>query len=684
MSQIEEQNHERSYLDCLSILPNRGFGGSGVANSGVHARSEKEFFIDGPLAVGALEAAEWFKDKIDTNPDNSKRFFLFLVGAPGNGKSHIASSLQQNLIPVSKKNKKKHFRKHEYTSSANQKVVVINDATIPATNEIGLIIPNSLIVDINLAITENQLLLVNVNRGILYEELQADQSNGFARGVVSWLSEVQEPSFGPEWSGVESNEIVDSALRSLKVNNSATGLEVNLLAVHVDRYSMLEASPTVNSFGKNGDEFPSMASSYRVKRFRQRDKTFCSGTAVGQLLTKFFSENHFPPPSPVESSLIDPFTANLENFRIEEFRSGFQNILRAAELVSSQKLTYRELWGAVVSSVIGFENEPLRWLRDNQPPAEMGRERLDAMMRLASCRAHQSLFGAARVGVDADLQFVRTPITVLTGKIDPAFDAVPGVNNPETGIGGWAGFVLDAFQAKSEGESVLLALKGLLEESHDFAAKSVTKFDIQLDEVITQAIDGSTRWLNDNEKRFVVAWYGEYLIRLYALSKGIPAYRSEVSMFLDVRVQAQSSSSLEGAAASALRTLLLPYYSEDPDNRSVFLPLFDGRTEPVVERTERPKLVLKAHDRIDFEVDTRGDALIVELKSDGMPVGKVSLDFALFREAMACVGNHAGYTELAGSLTPRIERFRSSLLHKQLGAGFFAVDGPQLIRITQD
>ena len=67
-----------------------------------------------------------------------------------------------------------------------------------------------------------------------------------------------------------------------------------------------------------------------------------------------------------------------------------------------------------------------------------------------------------------------------------------------------------------------------------------------------------------------------------------------------------------------------------------------------------------------------------------MPVGKVSLDFALFREAMACVGNHAGYTELAGSLTPRIERFRSSLLHKQLGAGFFAVDGPQLIRITQD
>ena len=682
MSQVEERVHKRSYLDCLSILPNRGFGGAEVADSGVHERSEKEFFITGPLAVGASEAAEWFKHKINTSPENSKRFFLFLVGAPGNGKSHIASSLQQNLTPVSKKNKKKHFRKHEYTSSANQKVVVINDATIPAISENGSVIANSLMVDIDLAITENQLLLVNVNRGILYEELQANQASGFARGVVSWLSEVHEPSFGPEWLRAVSNEKVESALRSLKVNNSVTGLEVNLLAVHVDRYSMLEAAPAVDSFEQSSNEFPSMAKPYRVKRLRQRDKTFCSSTTVGQLLAKFFSEDHFSPPSEVESSLVDPFAANLENFRIEEFRSGFQNILRAAELVSSQKLTYRELWGAVVLSVIGFENEPIKWLNENQPPADIGREKLDAMMRLASCRAHQSLFGAARVGVDADPQFVRTPITVLTEKIDPAFDAVPGIN--ESGIGGWAGFVLDAFQAQSEGESILIALKGLLEESQDFASKSITKFDLQLDDVITQAIDGSTRWLLDNEKQFVVAWYGEYLIRLYALSKGIPAYRSEVSSFLDVRVEAQTSSALERAAASALRTLLLPFYSEDPANRPVLLPLFDGRTEPVVERTEKPKLVLKAHDRIDFSVATRGDALTVELKCDGVSVGKVPLDFALFREAMACVGNHPGFTDLAASLTPRIERFRSSLLHEKPRDGFFAVNGPQLIKIVQD
>jgi hypothetical protein len=83
-------------------------------------------------------------------------------------------------------------------------------------------------------------------------------------------------------------------------------------------------------------------------------------------------------------------------------------------------------------------------------------------------------------------------------------------------------------------------------------------------------------------------------------------------------------------------------------------------------------------------VATRGDALTVELKCDGISVGKVPLDFALFREAMACVGNHAGYTDLADSLTPRIERFRSSMLHEKPIAGYFAVNGPQLIKIVQD
>jgi hypothetical protein len=111
---------------------------------------------------------------------------------------------------------------------------------------------------------------------------------------------------------------------------------------------------------------------------------------VGQLLGKFFSEKHFPLPSDSGNALVDPFAANIENFRTEEFRSGFQNILRSAELVSSHKLTYRELWGAVVTSVVGSEIDPQRWLHDNQPPAEVGKARLKAFMMLASCRAHQS------------------------------------------------------------------------------------------------------------------------------------------------------------------------------------------------------------------------------------------------------------------------------------------------------
>lgn len=684
MSQMNKRQNSRSYHECLAILPNRGFGGAQVADSGVQNHNEKEFFIDGRLAVGASEASDWFHEKTVRTPDESKRYFLFLVGAPGNGKSHIASALQRDLTPISKKSRRKHFRKHEYLSSTNQKVVVINDATIPAVGSDGSVLSNSLVRDIDAALKENHLLLVNVNRGIIYEELQADQTDGFARRIVNWLSEVHAPDFGDGWevnADTKENGRNDSALRSLNVINSSNGLEASVLAVHVDRYSMLEEAPTVNKFGI-GYDFPSMGNNYSVKRFRSRTKEFCSTTTAGILLSEFFSEAHFPSPKPDEALLIDPFSANVENFRIEEFRAGFQNLLRASEIVSSQKLTYRELWGAIVSSIIGVEIDPINWLIENQPPAELGRNRLDKMMLLASCRAHQSLFGVARVGLEGKPQFSRTPISILTGRIDPAFDAVPGTNDSESA--GWASAVLDAFQAQSEGESILLALKGLLDESNDFASKAITEFDLQLDEVITQALDGTVSWLSDSEKQFVVAWYGEYLIRLYAVARGIPAFRSEISKYLDVRVEAQSSSALEASAASALRTLLLPYYSEDPSNRPVLLPLFEGRTEPIVDRTEKPKLVLKVHDRIDFEVSTRGDAINVHLKSEGVSMGRIPLDFALFREAFACVGNHAGYTELAESLTPRIERFRSSMLLDKQTAVFVSVNGPQLTKIFKD
>ncbi len=682
MSSVEKFGH--SYLDALKLLPNRGFGGVGVADSGVSDSADSDFFVKGPLATGALEALNWFSRNIASN-DPKVCSFLFLVGAPGNGKSHIASEVQRDLVEIGNRTLLKHHRKHNFKHQNGRTVTIVNDATIPTVDNEGVAQDRSLISDIETALENREFLLANVNRGILFEELQASAEESIGRSIVRWLSgsAQSEVSFGWTQKAREANqERDDDAIGAIVFANSSLNVEVHVLAVRVDSYSMLEVAPSVSDIGNELSSFPQMESSYKIKRFNQRTIEYCESTAAGLLLSQFFDPFHFHEPEAQMKELVDPFAANLENFRHREFRRGFQNILRAAELVASQKLTYRELWGAISVAMVGTHPMPTEWLLDSQPVAEPGRQRLNGLMKLASCRTHQSIFGAPQVEIGINSTGVKTPTTTLTANIDPAIDAVPG--EIRQGSFGWAGLVLEAFQAQAEGESILAAFEQLLEDHGDSAVAAITEFDRILDREITASLDGQNEWLKDHEKQFLVAWYGEYLLRFYALSHGIPAFSVEVQKLTDAWVDARRDGSLEMDTERSIRTLLLPYYSQDSDTRPVFLPIFNSRTEPIVNRTETPKLVLRTREQLDIKVDTYGDSIFIELRSAQEIVGKMALDFALLREALTCVDNHPGHTELAESLTPRIERFRSSMLHNRASNGYYMVYGQKNSRITRD
>ncbi len=673
-----------AYLDALSLLPNRGFGGIGVADSGVADSAESDFFVKGPLATGALEALRWFNKCIASNNPQICSF-LFLVGAPGNGKSHIASEVQRDLTEIGNRTPLKHHRKHEFKHKSGRKVSIVNDATIPATDIHGVAQQSSLVSDIESALENHEFLLANVNRGILFEELQASPDESLGRSIVEWLSGSRQPlvSLGWQQKPQESrDERSDDAIGSIIFVNSTLNFEVHVLAVRVDSYSMLEVAPHVSNIEYESVSFPYMESSYKVKRFNQRTIEYCESTAAGILLNQFFSPSHFNEPVEQLENLVDPFAGNLENFRSSGFRQGFLNVLRAAELVASHKLTYRELWGAISVAMIGTHAKPVEWLYENQPILDSGRQRLNDLMKLASCRTHQSVFGAPQVEIGINYTGVKTPTTVLTANVDPAIDAIPG--ELRQGSNGWAGFVLEAFQAQAEGESILAALEQLLEEHEDLAHSVITTFDRILDKEITESLNGQNQWLADHEKQFLVAWYGEYLLRLYALSHGVPAFSVEVQKLTDAWVDARREGSLEMDTERSIRTLLLPYYSQDSDTKPVFLPIFNSRTEPIVNRTETPKLVLRTRDQLNLKVDTYGDSIFIELHSGQEVVGKMSLDFALLREALTCVDNHSGQTELAESLTPRIERFRSSMLHNKGSNGYYMVYGRNNSRITRD
>ena len=87
--------------------------------------------------------------------------------------------------------------------------------------------------------------------------------------------------------------------------------------------------------------------------------------------------------------------------------------------------------------------------------------------------------------------------------------------------------------------------------------------------------------------------------------------------------------------------------------------------------------------QLDYLPHTLGDSLVIELWSH-VCVGQIVLDFPLLREALTSVGNFAGYTELAASLTPRIERLRSTMLKSgKPNNGYFVVSGPQVVEVSR-
>ena len=147
MSLANGVGNNLNYFDALDLLPLRGFAGSLVANPGTDPDSG--FFVDGEYASGAHAAAEWLESKIAIPPDSAMRYMLFLVGAPGNGKSHIASQIQRGLQEIGPhRSSNIHHRMHEYQHGSGQQLTIINDATIPPHSNGGAMDRSALINDI--------------------------------------------------------------------------------------------------------------------------------------------------------------------------------------------------------------------------------------------------------------------------------------------------------------------------------------------------------------------------------------------------------------------------------------------------------------------------------------------------------------------------------------------------------
>lgn len=637
----------QTYADGLRALPQRSFGGAGVA-----VRPDDwppdPFWPTGSSSPAADELLDWMRTRIIRG---SQPVLGFLVGGPGNGKSFLTSNFVAGLEEVSPEGDGLAHRTYRYRIGGAD-LVLVNDATIHRSDAR----PSPLVADINEAVEGPHHLLANVNRGILYEELSKSEDSSPGRMVVQWL----EGSFSADSMGWRLNPLHDEQyFRSARLL-APSGRSIILVSVNMDACSLFEQRPGTE-FDPVEDGVEARIEGYRIERLNRRDEGFSDLTSGGSLI-KAFVEG-FPSPEVVET-FLDPFAANLESLAQPKVRTGVCTILRGAEVASSKRLTYRELWGAISLLILGDLTErfpgadPQEWLAMHQPQGSDVIQRLEATAALAGLRFHQALFRARPFAAGGPSN-ASSPVTRLTQLVDPVIDARPG-KRLASGAG-WADPVLDAFSAQALGESPLEGLRRGV-DADDAVLDAITDIETALDAVVMEALASDE--LADSRRRALISWYGEYLLRLYATANGLPAFSEELNVWTRIWQAAHRGDPLPEDADRALHTLLLPAHDPHGPARALVLPAFDARTVPVSESVDEPKLVLAlSPDRWGLSCREDGDQLFIQLREMAEPVVELELDFPVLREAMSCQAGHVGITEYANVASPRLERFRATLLN---------------------
>jgi hypothetical protein len=604
-------------------------------------------------AAGVDESIEWLLEPSDVPK------MLFLVGGPGAGKSHAASSAVNGLEPLDEL--QSDLANRTYTYNLGDRLLrLVNDATITSLEYRD----NPLANEMRRAVREHETMLACVNRGVLVEELAGlsvdEDAKGTAdRAILSWLSSPINYAQGLTSEDEQDGPVVitTNSEKFLVTASLRDGVReiARLAVVNLDACSLLELSPAVRIVPTfSGLERELVPSPYKVTRYKERHKLKPHETPAGALFAETFAavvaEND-------ASSGRDPFAANVMSMGSEAAQAGLLAVLRASEIVTGSNYTFRDLWGVIGRTLIGDAAQQLGWggtrktVEALQIKSVSALDRFASLQKLASYRYSQAVFG---VGDDTagSVRAPRDAITRRTSLVDPARDSIPGRFDPKSSTSGWSTPISDAFSGPVESGSPLDTLCELLSESDAFQSV-VQPFDRELDSAYVAAVQDPR--VGESQRAASVAWYGRYLSRLYAVSSGISAFRGEVDEW---SLAWTMSPTLPSSLDSCLRTLIRPARGiESPPA----IPALASRVEPIIGDNAQPRI---ARTSGTFELQTQrdGDSLLLRIVEAASISPWIPLDFPLVRHAASCTAGAIGLTEVADATSPRLERFRSTQL----------------------
>lgn len=646
------ESDDETGASFLQMLWDRSYGGTEVAAvpSGRSAGS-----VDALAPAGVAEVSEWFQAELRRG-ERSVPVALFLVGGPGGGKSAAAAKIVQEyelldrVSPLAE-------RKYSYKTGRG-KLVVVNDATIPGDRSGG-----SLVADINEALSDRSDVLVCANRGVLVDELSSVDSRTKSPGEVllSWINSNVAGSSETDLDQeaqvlhVSAETATDGDfVRGGRLQDGKEAL-VSAQVAYLDECSLLENRPKVDVSTEG--LFPQR---YRIEGFGSRsDRTRSCAHA---LMEQIWSRAPKDETTRRDQLFANPVWENVKDLGSEEVRKGLFEVLRASEIINGRRFSYRDLWAVIARAVAGrlparigapdVDNWAGNRLRVAASPGSKIGDRWTAAKELAETRFFMSLFAG---GADDARGLVADPLDDQLAAADPASDAAPGWLGKGAG---WSTPVIDAFSVVGTETSPLTWLKG---QHNATLAQIVGPVEDLVDRVFVAVCQEQ----DDRTRREATAWYGRYLLRMYAVANGVSALSSEVQWWVEAWTAASEGGRLTRILENGLQTLLNPS-SEKDSTPSTYVRTFASRAEPVLGRVETPTLATRLT-RVGFGARVDGERIWVSVEDRNMPVGELQLDIGLIRQISTVAGEHFGLTELTPSIEPRLERTRSARLRSNAG-----------------
>jgi hypothetical protein len=654
--------------EAIAKLYDRATGGAGSA--ALPGEKIDDFFPTGPRPAGIDAAVEWFKK----NQSDGHQTFLFLVGGPGGGKSHVSAQLVSGFTEIDPKPRTLAHRSYLYSAGLGE-VVLVNDATIKIDEMAGGCLASELIE----AQESKRSLIACVNRGILLEEFAflANQDS-FGKEVINWLHSGQNPIESSLIETTQSSYYIKSAQTTAKVEN-----KIILAVVYLDSCSLLEVLPDTK-VEKDGEQHTIIGSGYNLTAFSARKTLNIESVPALDLIRKVGKRLFESMQETLDNR--NPICANIINLNDELFLHRLGNLLRAAEIASGQRFTYREIWGLISRLVIGslprtvlrdqLEAHMLPLLKKHSDPVKD----FKSLQMLAQIRLWQSAFGVEGQNLVKGGNDAGNPVTSLMALVDPILDGLSGKFDTGDVNSGWTDPIMDAFSGAFGAQSPLEGVLGLVKgEGEDGFAASVQEFDRVLDKSFTSLM--AFEDLRSEVRDEAIRWYSTYFSRMYATANGIPAFRAQTSAWIDL---CRTSPSISNVVEKQLLTMLRPPRKPGDASSPSLIPIFQSRTLPIVGYAHEMSVAVELN---DLKIRTRreGDELIMEVEEQSKVIAHILLDFPLMREALSCIEGFVGVTELSPSTAPRLERLRASRLVPRFlndRARFSLVNGSDASTIT--